>query len=336
MKKSIIALYITKNGRNIALKLKRKYGDKLSMKKIGTKELIGAFKYAFEYRNIIAIMATGIVVRAISSLIEDKKKDPAIVVVDELGKYVISLLSGHLGGANELAMEIANTLGATPVITTSSDVQGYKALDLYAKEKGYIISDAGLYRKVARLMTERKKIPVFIENGEENTYFSSTFFRKYKNIENFLARKDIKLAVSWRDFGKNDILYLIPRKLVAGIGFHRGMEGQELFDFIKKVCVDENIHIEAIKKIVTLDRRREEEGLIELARRLNCELSFYTSDELKNISHLVKANKKVEKYHGIGNVSEACAILGSNFGKIIVPKRKGGVITLCIALASYM
>lgn len=76
MRHSIIALYITKNGQNIALKLKRKYGDKLSMKKIGTKELIGAFKYAFEYRNIIAIMATGIVVRAISSLIEDKKKRP--------------------------------------------------------------------------------------------------------------------------------------------------------------------------------------------------------------------------------------------------------------------
>ena len=332
MNKRIIALYITKNGKNIALKLKKKYGNRLSIKKIGNKELISAFEEAFEYKNIIAIMATGIVVRAISSLIEDKKSDPAIVVVDERGKYVISLLSGHLGGANELAKEVANILGAEPVITTSSDVQGYKAIDLYAKEKGLIISDTGLYRKAARLMTEREKIPVFIENGEENDYFNQVFFQIYEDLDSFLSIKGLKLAVSWRDFKKEDVLYLIPRKLVAGIGFHRGMSSNELFDYIKNICSCENIHIEAIKKIATIDKRRDEPGLVDLANKLNVELSFFTVAELEKVSHLLNVNKKVEKYHGIGNVSEACAILGSNSGKIIVPKKKGGNITLCLAL----
>lgn len=336
MNKNIIALYITKNGRVVAQKLKGQYKDELTVKKVRMNGLNKAFEEAFKYKKIVAIMATGIVVRAIANLIKSKKEDPAIVVVDELGKYVISLLSGHIGGANELAIEVAKVLDGQPIITTSSDVQGFKALDLYAKEKSYIISDTILYRRVAKFMTERKKIPVYIEKGEESYYFNSVFFEKYENIEDLLKKKGIKLIVSWRNYDNKDVLYLIPRKLVLGIGFHRGISGDELINFVENICVQENIHIRAIKKIATIDKRIGEKGLIELSKKLDAEISFFSNEELKKVENRIVINKTVEKYHGVGNVSEASAILGSNFGTIIVPKKKGGIITLCIALENCL
>jgi cobalamin biosynthesis protein CbiG len=336
MEKNTIVLYITENGERIALKLKNKLGDDIDVKKIGTKELIKTFKEAFGYKNIVAIMAAGIVVRAVSSLITDKTKDPAIVVVDEMGKFVISLLSGQLGGANELAKEVANILGAIPVITTSSDLQGYKAIDLYAKEMGYIISDMALYRKMAKMMTEKNKISVYVEKCEENDYFYSDFFIKFEDIDDFLKKEGLKLAVSWKKFDSKDILYLIPKRLVLGIGFHKGISGEELFTFVNKVCNEEKLHVSAIKKIATIDKRENELGLWDLSKRLNSELCFLSSSDLKKVSKMVDGSETVEKYHGVGNISEASAILCSNYGNIIVPKKKGGVITLCIALENYL
>jgi len=327
----MIALYITNNGKKVCDRLKSKYKDRMIIKKIESNALKETFKEALTYKKIIAVMATGIVVRAITPYIKDKTKDPAIVVIDEKGKYVISLLSGHLGGANELAKDIANVLGATPVITTSSDVQGYKALDLYAKEKGYIIKDMKLYKKIAFLMAQNKKdIPVFLEDTEEKTYFSSPFFKIYKNINAFLKRKDYKIAVTWQTFPAQDILYLIPKKLVLGIGFHRGMSLTEVYEFIEKIFKENGIHIEAISHIATIDKRKEEKCLKELSKKLSAKLLLYSTDKLKKVSG-IKTNEVVAKYHGTGSVCEASAILGSNYGKIILPKIKGEKITLCIA-----
>ncbi len=327
----MIALYITNNGKKVCDRLKSTYKDRVVIKKIESNALNEAFKEAFTYKKIIAIMATGIVVRAIAPYIKDKTKDPAIVVIDEKGKYVISLLSGHLGGANELAKDIAKMLGATPVITTSSDVQGYKALDLYAKEKGYIIKDMKLYKKIAILMAQNKKdIPVFLEESEEKAYFSSPFFKTYKNINSFLKRKGYKIAVSWQTLPCQDILYLIPKKLVLGIGLHRGISFIEVYKFIEKIFKEKGIHMEAISRIATIDKRKEEICLKELSKTLSANLVFYSADDLQRVSG-IKTNEVVAKYHGTGNVCEASAILGSNYGKIILPKIKGEKITICIA-----
>jgi len=331
MKDLMIALYITNNGKKVCNRLINTYKDKIIIKKIESNALKEAFKEAFTYKKIIAVMSTGIVVRAIASYIKDKTKDPAIVVIDEKGKFVISLLSGHLGGANELAIDIAKVLGATPVITTSSDVQGYKALDLYAKEKGYIIKDMKLYKKIAFLMAQNKKnIPVFLEETEEKTYFSSPFFKIYKDINAFLKRKGYKIAVTWQTLPCENILYLVPKKLVLGIGLHRGMSFLEVYGFIEKILKEKGIHIEAISSIATIDKRKDEKCLKELSKTLSANLLFYSSKNLQKVTG-IKTNEVVAKYHGTGNVCEASAILGSKYGKIILPKTKGEKITICIA-----
>ncbi|MCX7771163.1 MAG: cobalamin biosynthesis protein [Proteobacteria bacterium] len=332
----MIVLYITRNGRDIAKSLKRFYGNRLATKKVEKGNLNEVFSEAFKYKRIIAVMAVGIVVRAISSLIKNKVEDPAIVVVDERGKYAISLLSGHMGGANELAIEVAEKLGAEPVITTSSDVQGYKALDLYAKEKGYLINDMTLYRKVAKLMADGRKIPLYVEKSEDDDYFASGYFKKCESLHEFINEGGIKIAVTWRNLEGRNILYIIPRKLVAGIGFHRGMSSDELLSFVKMVCSQEGIYFSAIKKISTIDKRKGEKGLYELAKLLDAELFFYKTEDLKRALDRVEGSKNVEKYHGVGNVSETSALLCSNFGHIIVPKKKGGMITLCIALENSL
>lgn len=330
METKTIALYITPSGKKVCDKLRKEFDKSIVIKKITKNNLQKRFEEAFCYKNIIAVMATGIVVRAIAPFIKDKTKDPAIAVIDEKGRFVISLLSGHIGGANELTNDIAKKIGATPVITTSSDVEGYKALDLYAKEKNYIISDMTLYRKVAGYMTRKKRIPVFIEDGEDKNYFKNDFFEIINNIFDFEKRKCLKVAVTYKKLKSKNILYLIPKKLILGIGFHKGLSGEKLYNLIRDTLEKEKIHIQAINKIATIDKRKNEKGLHDLSKILKTDLCFFKSEDLKKVSGLEVSNV-VAKYHGTGNICEASAILGSNYGKIIIPKIKKEVLTLCIA-----
>lgn len=329
----MLALYITEAGRLVCERLKSLYKGKLDIKKIEKGKLKDSFEDAFSYKAIIAVMATGIVVRGIAPLLKSKTSDPAIVVIDEKAQFVISLLSGHIGGANALAHSLAKKLRALPIITTSSDVQEYLAVDLYAKEKKYFISNLEKYRDIAMAMTKdkREKIGAYVMSGEEKSYFQSAFFKLFSRKKDFLAYNGLKVAVTIEDFNTKDVLYLIPRKLVLGMGFHKGMSSSEIFDFIKEVCKEEQLHWQAIKKVATIDKRRKDPGFLEFCRLLNAETVFYSSsilNEVKEFTH----SRIVYKYHGTGNVAEVCAYLASNRGKIVVPKKKGGTITVCMAL----
>lgn len=335
IKEKIIALYITDKGKEVCLKLRDKYKDRLLIKRVEKGQTKAIFKNAFSYSTIIAVMATGIVVRAIAPLINNKTEDPAIIVIDESGKFVISLLSGHLGGANEIAKEIAKDIGGTPVITTSSDVQGYKSLDIYAKENGYIISDLNRYRDYAMAMTRRELIGVYLEKSEDKTYFQSNFFKIFLKKKDFMNFNGLKLAITWRIFPSNEILYLIPRRLILGMGFHKNISSKDIYDFVKDVCDKERIHMSSIKKVATIDKRAKEKGFLEFCKSLDAEAIFYSAEVLESITKFNK-NSVVYKYHRTGNVAEASAYIASKYGKIIVPKKKGGIITACIALEKYL
>ncbi len=325
-----IAIYVTREGKKIVETIKEKSPITLDMIKLESGKLFQVFEQAFKnYSSIIAIMATGIVVRAIAPFIKDKTKDPAVVVIDERGRFVISLLSGHLGGANELANYLAEKIGATPVITTATDVNNLPSIDVFAKKHRLIISDRDAFKKIAAAILNGKKIALYQESGESYDFFSQEPFKIFENIEEFRSSRLPKIYVGVRKIGDN-VLHLIPKKLVLGMGFHRGLKEKELLDFVKSVFKKESLWIESISKLATLDKRTEEEGFRNLAKILKAEPLYFSEKEISSLSWL-NSSPVVLKYHNVGNVSESCAFLASRGGEILLPKVKGGKITLCIA-----
>lgn len=329
----LIAAYITPKACNICKKIARFLPYEVKIKKLSPKCFSDFFEKAFEYDAIVGVMATGIVVRGIAPFLKDKRTDPAVIVIDDMGRYVISLLSGHLGGANRLACEIAKLLNAQPVITTASDVHNLPAIDLYAKDMGYHISDFNLYKKAAMKIIKGEKIPVYIEVGEPKSFFKNSSFRILRKRD-FIKEEGLKIAVTSKKLPKSNILFLIPKRVVLGMGFHRGLSGDTLYRFVKE-CLDKHgFFTEAVKAVATIDKRREEEGFLKLCERLKAPSIFFSEDLLAAVDFLEQSDT-VKKYHFSGNISEAAAFLGSGSGNIIVPKIKGGDITLCIAKERY-
>ncbi|GAB4434834.1 MAG: cobalt-precorrin 5A hydrolase [bacterium] len=330
----IIAAYITRNAHQICKKIARLLPYEVVIKRLPLKGFKDFFKSAFEFDAIVAVMATGIVVRGIAPFLKDKKCDPAVVVLDEKGRFVISLISGHIGGANRLANEIAHLLNAQAVITTASDANDLPAIDVYAKEQNYHISDPTLYKKIAMKIIKGETIPVYIERGEPSDFFKQRCFRILKKNE-FINVKGLKIAVSSKNFVKDSLLFLVPKRLVLGMGFHRGLGEAELYSFVKECLDRKGYFIEAVKKLATIDKRKTENGFLHLCKRLKAEALFFSEQDLASVRFL-KQSETVKKYHSSGNISEAAAYLGSGKGKIVVPKIKGGNITLCIAKEKYL
>lgn len=328
-KPRLLATYVTPNAYKICEKIARRLPYQIEIKKLSTKAFYNFFKKAFEFDGIIAVMATGIVVRGIAPFIKSKVTDPAVVVIDEKGRYVISLLSGHLGGANRLTEEIALILSAHPVITTATDVNELPSIDVYASDRNYGISDLKLCKKVSMAILKGETIPVFVESGEPKKFFKQQCFSIVSKKE-FLQYKGLKIAVSTKDFYLSNTLFLIPRKLVLGTGFHRGTDKRALFEFIESNLKERGFFLQAVKSIATIDKRSGEEGFLSLCEEMNVKPLFFSEEALASVNFL-KQSEVVKKYHFSGNIAEAAAFLGSNGGRIIVPKIKGGNITLCVA-----
>lgn len=331
----VLICYITESGKKLGQKIQEKLFQSAVLSRLESGGHNHFFKNAFEnYNVIIAIMAVGIVVRGIAKYIKDKTVDPAVIVLDEKGKYAISLLSGHIGGANEITKKIAETIGAQPVITTASDLNNYPAIDSYAKENKYIISDKDLYKKLVMSMLDGKEISVFVEEAESRKFFERNPFVIYNNLEKFRQASFPKIYVGIYKIDE-ETLHLIPKKLALGIGFHKGIMGDELFNFIEKIFKENSLWLSSVRKIATIDKRQGEKGFEDLAKRLKAKAYYYSEDEIKKIDIFDKS-QKVLKYHKVGNISETCAYIASNGGKIIVPKIKGGNVTVCIAQERYL
>ncbi|MCX7990788.1 MAG: cobalamin biosynthesis protein [Proteobacteria bacterium] len=333
--KKIIITYITKSGEKLAKIIKDRVFKNATLKKLGSGQHEVFFEEAFRnYDAVIAIMAVGIVVRGISKYLKDKTTDPAVIVIDEKGKFVISLLSGHLGGANEITEFISKRIKALPVITTSSDLNNYPAIDVYAKRSGYIISDKNLYKKLVMEMLDGKKIPVYLEDDEDDSFFQNNPFKILKDINEFKKRRSPKIYVGVRKTD-SQTLHLISKKLVLGMGFHRGIDEKSLFEFTSGVFTAHSLWLSAVSKIATIDKRKGEAGFERFAKKLKAEVFYFSEGELKEVK-LFEESKKVLKYHNVGNISETCAYLAGNGGKILVPKIRGGNITICVSKERYL
>jgi len=276
----------------------------------------------------IFIFATGIAVRLIAPLLQSKTKDPAIIVLDEKGYFAISLVSGHIGGANMMTREVSEAIGATPVITTATDLNHLPSVDLLALYKDLAIETPENIKHVNMKFIKGLDVSIFDPMELIVSEIPKPLVEEQKS-----GHEVFDVICTWaRKKVSRETLILRPRVLSLGIGCNRNTPEEEILALIKFVFKDKNLSQLSLKSIGSSDKKNDEPGLIRAADRLGLPLIFYSNEQLNNVDTIENPSKMAEKYLGVKSVCEAAAILGARQGRLLVPKQKTKNVTLAVAL----
>jgi cobalamin (vitamin B12) biosynthesis cbiG protein len=270
---------------------------------------------------IIFIGATGIAIRSISPYVKDKFSDPAVLVIDELGRYVIPLLSGHVGGANELAEYIGGAINATPVITTATDINGVFAVDVFAKKYNLIISSRKLAKDVSAALLDKEPVDIDSDIIEIDV----------SDIKKKLNPTDVKCELRVRITDKiyeSNVLTLIPKSIYIGVGCKKDTDAKEMFDFVNEVFISSGIDIRAIKSIGSIDIKKNEKAINELAKSLSVPFLTFSKEELNAVEGEFNESEFVRNTVGVGNVCERAVLIQCK--KLILGKIARGGMTIAI------
>lgn len=296
-------------------------------------EVIGGIKTMLtnawvNYDGLIFISATGIAIRLINPFIQHKTKDPAIVVLDDLGRYAISLLSGHIGGANDLANYIAEKLNALPIITTASDSRGIESIDLFAKTNDYYMEDMNSVTTLTSMMVNDKKIGFYSEDDKIIKYDNLIILN---NLDNLNDNIDGVIIVSSNTLNDINIphTFLRPQNINIGIGCRKGVEGSRIIEAIENSLNKINLSSKSIKSMGTVEVKKDEAGIIEAAKFYNCPLKIFTIEDIKEIEDMFQKSQFVKDTIGVFSVSEPVAYLLG--GELTTRKSKYNGITISIS-----
>lgn len=289
-----------------------------SVSRCGKGELASWTRKHFETDELLIFVgACGIAVRAIAPHVASKTADPAVLVVDETGKYVISLLSGHLGGANAWCSAVASAIGAEPVITTATDRNGVFAVDEWARQQGFAVRNAHRIVEISSALLAGKTVeiqsdfpvcgdlPEGVVPGEKG-FFISCF--------------------------AGEGLRVVPRILTLGVGCRKGIAPEKVEAAYDRMLALSGVCPEAICRICSVDLKAEEPGLIALAEKLRVPFECFSSGQLRQVSGEFSASPFVQSVVGVDNVCERSAVLGSG-GKLILKKLVLDGVTMALAMA---
>ena len=290
-----------------------------------------------EVGGLVFIMATGIVVRLIAPHLQAKDIDPAVVVMDDAGNFAISLLSGHLGGANDLAGRCAVITGAREVITTATDVNGLPSFDLLAKEEGWVIDELGKVKVLNSLLLDEERIAVVDPtgrvrsalNGRGKLSFYETFMEALESgAKGFLFVTNRQLPPQARS---DRLLILRPRNLALGIGCNRGTGEEEIREVAGSAMKRLFLSLKSVHCVATAEAKRHEPGLVAFTEFLGVPLVCYESGKLNGVPFPSPPSPHALAAIGAAGVAEPAALLASNGGKLLMRKIKSGNVTLAIA-----
>jgi len=275
---------------------------------------------------LICLFSLGAVIRLIAPHIKDKKTDPAVIVIDDQAQFVISVLSGHLGGANELSNDIAQKINAVPVITTAADVNKTIAVDLVGKEFGWIIDGDDTVTKVSAFMVNKEKIGVFQNVGSKD-WWKKEFPKNVFKYDSFDELKNSQskgfLIISDQVFDdkilENAVVYR-PQTLVVGVGLHWDTSKETIKSGLETSLQKFNLSSKSIARFVSIKKEKDIVGLIELGKEMNIPIEYIDREELATID-TPNPSKTVQTFEGTPSVSEAAAIKSSQ-GELVVEKQK--------------
>ena len=265
--------------------------------------------------------AAGIAVRAIAPHVRDKQTDPAVLSVDELARFVIPLLSGHIGGANEMAVRLADALKAAAAVSTATDINGRFSVDAWAVKQGLLIDDIKAAKAVSAAVLEGNvplvsdfpiigPLPPGVVLGDSG---------------------DVGICISWRR--KNPFLttlLLVPKVVRLGIGCKKNIEAHAIAGLVDKILDKFGIHPEAVKCVATIDLKKNEAGLLDFCRERNLPLACYSAEELRAVPGEFTPSDFVQSITGVENVCERAAAM--NGGQLIVKKTASSGVTVAAAV----
>lgn len=287
--------------------------------------------------GLICIMATGIVVRSLAPHLRGKALDAAVVVVDEGGQFAISLLSGHLGGANALTRQVAGLLNATPVITTATDVNGLCAWDEAARIVGAVIEPLERLRTLNSLLLQGEQIALVDREGLIANFFATT--PGVQLVPNFAAANSLGAAgrvfvterlIPQLEQEKN-LLLLRPKNLVLGIGCNRHTSQEEIEHAVETVLCRAWLSHLAVGRIATIVEKGNETGLLAFAEELHLPLTTFGREELNSVRGPSPPSAHAFAAVGAHGVCEPAALLAAAGGALLIPKQKCGQVTVAVA-----
>ena len=309
---------------------------------------------------LVFVGAVGIAVRLIAEFIQDKYQDPAVLVIDELGNYVIPVLSGHVGGGNDWARFLGEALGALPVITTATDLHGKFAVDVFAAKNKLVISERGL----------AKEISAAVLRGEAIRFFSEreVFGRMPKELQVMQLFPDNKqkaqaersaetcqepeaTAAQQRAWGGYSIyvgvkrqtdmektLFLHPKALALGIGCRKGKSSEEIEAFVLRTLQEAGLAWDSVCGVASVELKKQEQGLVEFCEKWKLSFCTFTPEQLAKVPGTFSESSFVQQEIGIGNVCERAAVVyasslmkGTKKPALRLPKMAGHGITLAAA-----
>jgi cobalt-precorrin 5A hydrolase len=296
--------------------------------KLREHDLYNSTEISFKNCNaILFISAIGIAVRAIAPCIKSKEHDPAVICIDERAQNVIPILSGHIGGANRLALKIAEIIGANPVITTATDINNRFAVDEWATLRGMHIMNLEKAREISAAILEGEKIG-----------FYSDFDIKGELPDEFSINAErIGICVSLDENKKHFeiTLNLIPKILSVGVGCRRGTDFVKIYNAINEVLTKNKLSCLGIKSLNSIDVKKDEDGIIKTAEKFNVSFNTYSKEDLNKIEGQFTESAFVKETVGVDTVSERAAVRGSNSKNLIVKKTIVNSVTVAVAIDEY-
>ncbi|MBI2561749.1 MAG: cobalt-precorrin 5A hydrolase [candidate division NC10 bacterium] len=294
------------------------------------------------YDGFVFLMATGIVVRMIAEYIKDKRYDPAVVVMDITGRFAISLVSGHLGGANALARRMAEITGAIAVVTTGTDVNETIAPDVIAMEIGGEVDDFEAMKKVSAALVDGDKTGVVDLTGVDPPSLRGPLKPNVQRFDSLEALAEapviagIVITNRLLDLtaalpGKAAVI-LRPKNLVVGVGCNRGTSAEEITAAVRRVLADAGLSAKSVRCLATVEAKRDEVGILGAAKHLGLPLEFCAKEALNAVPDVPNASEAPRKFVGVQGVAEPSALLVSG-GRLLIEKVKSGNVTVAVAEA---
>lgn len=286
---------------------------------------------------VIFIGACGIAVRSIAPFVKSKKTDPAVLVIDECGKFVISLLSGHLGGANALAEKAAEILNAQPVVTTATDLHGRFAVDIFAKKNHCSIFHMKAAKEASAALLAGETIGFYSRFPYEGELPEGLVLCNEKGETASGFRPEIGVAVTIYQEEKPFLstVQVVPKIVSMGVGCKKDKAPEEVFQRAEESLKHTGVYREAVSSIASVDLKKNEPALAELGRRWQVPFTTYTAEELRNVPGEFSVSSFVRQVAGVDNVCERSAVLDSGQGTLIQKKTCGCGVTTAMAVRDW-
>ena len=302
-------------------------------------------RFFHRYEQIVFFVSLGAVVRLIAPHLKDKHVDPGVLVVDDRAQFVISVLSGHVGGANAFTEEVARIFGAMPVITTASDVGKTIPVDILGRELGWTLEGEANVTRASAAVVNEEPIAFIQETGEKTWWTRDTplppQIRRFASLDEvggavfgaYLIVSDRVLDLP-PPVASRSVIYR-PKSLVLGMGCDRGASFEEVDGLIKETLSRHGLALASVKAVATIEQKRDEPALLRLCETYRWEFKVYTKDELVDVQAVENPSETVRKWVGVPSVSEAASLVYAGADRLLVPKVKSTKATLAVSRMAF-